>query len=72
MKKFFAFLVAASMISLVACGPSEEEKKKMEEEANAAVEQMFQELEQSVEESTEAAEATDSTDSTATEAPATN
>lgn len=69
MKKFFAFLVAASMISLVACGPSEEEKKKAEEEAQAAVEQMFQDLEKSAEESTEAAEATDST---ATEAPATN
>ena len=36
MKKVLALVMAAGMFSIVACGPSAEEKQKMEEAAKAA------------------------------------
>ena len=65
MKKYLSLIMAACLFSIVACGPSEEEKAKAEAEAKAAVEAMFNELETAVEE-TEVVEETP-VDSTATE-----
>ena len=42
-----------SIFSLVACGPSEEEKAKAEVEAAAAVEELFNGLEEEIDSSTE-------------------
>ena len=46
MKKIAGLLMAASMISMVACGPSEEEKKKQDaieiKKANAAADSLVQ------------------------------
>ena len=50
MKKFLSLIMAACLFSIVACGPSEEEKAKAEAEAKAAVEAMFNEIETAVEE----------------------
>ena len=64
MKKYLSLIMVACLFSLVACGPSEEEKAKAEAEAKAAVETMFEELETTIDE-TEVVE--DTTDSTTTE-----
>ena len=54
MKKLFALLMIAGMFSLVACGPSAEEKAKAEAEATKSVDQAVEKA------STEAAPAADS------------
>ncbi|PJA08579.1 MAG: hypothetical protein COX70_03310 [Flavobacteriales bacterium CG_4_10_14_0_2_um_filter_32_8] len=41
MKKLLVMLMVAGIFSLVACGPSEEEKAKAEAEAAAMVDEMF-------------------------------
>jgi len=48
MKKIFTLLMVASMFSLVACGPSEEEAAAAEAEAAAAVEELFDGLEEEI------------------------
>ena len=48
MKKIFTLLMVASMFSLVACGPSEEESAAAEAEAAAAVEELFDGLEEEI------------------------
>ncbi len=49
MKKFLTMLMVASIFSLVACGPTEEEKVAAEAEAAAMVEEMFEGLEEEME-----------------------
>ena len=56
MKKFLTMLMVASIFSLVACGPTEEEKKAAEVEAEAMVEEMFEGLEEEREATEEVAE----------------
>lgn len=56
MKKLLAMIMVASMFSLVACGPSEEEKAAAEAEAEAAVNELMNTLDEAAEEAT--AEAT--------------
>ena len=53
MKKIFTLLMVASMFSLVACGPSEEESAAAEAEAAAAVEELFDGLEEEIDAATE-------------------
>jgi len=53
MKKILMMLLITSIFSLVACGPSEEEKAKAEVEAAAAVEELFNGLEEEIDSSTE-------------------
>ncbi len=48
MKKILMLLMVAGIFSLVACGPSEEEKAAAEAEAAAAVEELFNGLEEEV------------------------
>ncbi len=55
MKKFLTMLMVASIFSLVACGPTEEEKAAAEAEAAAMVEEMFEGLEEAIEEVAEEA-----------------
>ena len=43
MKKLLVMLMVAGIFSLVACGPSEEEKAAAEAEATEMVEEMFEE-----------------------------
>jgi hypothetical protein len=50
MKKFLTMLMVASIFSLVACGPTEEEKAANEAEAAAMVEEMMGGLEEAIEE----------------------
>ena len=50
MKKVLALLMVAGMFSLVACGPTEEEKVAAEAEAAAMVEGMMGDLEVALEE----------------------
>ncbi len=62
MKKLFTLLFVAGAMSFVACGPSAEEKAKMEAEAKAKMDSLFNAASQSM--------TTDSTavpDSTATQ-----
>lgn len=57
MKKLLSMIMVAAMFSLVACGPSEEEKAAAQAEAEAAVNELMNTLEEApVEEAT--AEAT--------------
>ena len=53
MRKIFTLLMVASLFSLVACGPSEEEAAAAEAEAEAMVNDMFEGLEEAVEEAAE-------------------
>ncbi len=46
MKKLLTMLMVAGIFSLVACGPSEEEKAAAEAEAAAMVEEMMGEMEE--------------------------
>jgi hypothetical protein len=55
MKKFLTMLMVASIFSLVACGPTEEEKAANEAEAAAMVEEMMGGLEEAMEEVAEEA-----------------
>jgi len=48
MRKILTLIMVASIFSLVACGPSEEEKAKAEADATAAVEEMFNGLEEEI------------------------
>ena len=48
MKKIFTLIMIASIFSLVACGPSEEETAAAEAEAAAAVEGLFEGLEEEI------------------------
>jgi hypothetical protein len=48
MKKILMLLMVAGIFSLVACGPSEEEKAAAEAEAAAAVEELFNGLEEEI------------------------
>jgi len=48
MKKILMLLMVAGIFSLVSCGPSEEEKAAAEAEATAAVEELFNGLEEEV------------------------
>jgi len=41
MKKFFALMLVGATMSIVACGPSEEEKKKAEAEAAALADSLM-------------------------------
>jgi ABC-type Zn uptake system ZnuABC Zn-binding protein ZnuA len=59
MKKLLAMLMVAGIFSLVACGPSEEEKAAAEAEAAAMVEEMFDGIEEAAEEVTEEAAVTE-------------
>ncbi|HRN41091.1 MAG TPA: hypothetical protein PK649_03340 [Vicingus sp.] len=52
MKKLLAMIMVASMFSLVACGPSEEEKAAAEAEAEAAVNELMNTLDAAAEEAT--------------------
>ena len=67
MKKLFTLLFVAGAMSFVACGPSAEEKAKMEADAKAKMDSLFNAASQSMTTDTTAAPMT--TDSTA--APAT-
>ncbi|OFZ00728.1 MAG: hypothetical protein A3K10_12425 [Bacteroidetes bacterium RIFCSPLOWO2_12_FULL_31_6] len=69
MKKLLAMLMVASIFSLVACGPSEEEKAKAEAEAAAQVEAMFDGLEEATAEEEVVAEEA-ATETPAEETPA--
>ena len=69
MKKVLALLMVAGMFSLVACGPSEEEKAAAEAEAQKIADDLMKGLEEAVEEEpTDEVEEEDPADST--EAPA--
>lgn len=48
MKKLFTLLFVAGAMSIVACGPSAEEKAKMEAEAKAKMDSLFNAASQSV------------------------
>jgi hypothetical protein len=48
MKKLFTLLFVAGAMSIVACGPSAEEKAKMEAEAKAKMDSLFNSASQSV------------------------
>ena len=52
MKKLLTMLMVAGIFSLVACGPSEEEKAAAEAEAAAAVNELFDSMEEAIEEET--------------------
>ena len=56
MKKVLALLMVAGMFSLVACGPSEEEKKEAEAAMNEMMEGIDNAMEEVTEEATEATE----------------
>lgn len=45
MKKFLQLFVILAMVAFASCGPSEEEKAKMEQEAGEAVDSMMNQLE---------------------------
>lgn len=68
MKKLFTLLFVATAMSFVACGPSAEEKAKMEAEAKAKMDSLFNAASTSVTEAMDSVAATP--DSTAA-APAT-
>ena len=53
MKKIFTLLMVASMFSLVACGPTEEEQAAAEADAAAMVEELFEGLEEDIDAATE-------------------
>ncbi len=61
MKKVVALLFVAGALSIVSCGPSAEEKAKMEAEAKAKIDSLFN----------AASKATEVTDTAKTAAPAT-
>ncbi len=61
MKKLFALLFVAGTMSIVACGPSAEEKAKMEADAKAKMDSLFNMASQSMETPTETVAPVDST-----------
>lgn len=56
MKKFLSMIMIASLFSMVACGPSEEEKAAAEAEAEKLTNELMQSLDQAVEGSEATAE----------------
>jgi len=60
MKKLFALLFVAGTMSIVACGPSAEEKAKMEAEAKAKMDSLFNMASESMETAVEEAPVVDS------------
>lgn len=54
MKKFLQAIVMLCFFSFISCGPSAEEKAKMEQEATEAVDSMMNALETEMENGTEA------------------
>ncbi|CAG0992908.1 hypothetical protein FLAV_02407 [Flavobacteriales bacterium] len=56
MKKFLSMIMIAGLFSMVACGPSEEEKAAAEAEAEKLTNELMQSLDQAVEESEATAE----------------
>ncbi len=76
MKKVLALLMVAGMFSLVACGPSEEEKAAAEAEAQKIADDLMKGLEEAVEEEPTAeveeapADSTEAPAEEATETPA--
>lgn len=52
MKKVFSMIMVAAMFSLVACGPSEEEKAAAQAEAETAVNDLMNNLEEPATEAT--------------------
>ncbi|MDT8412584.1 MAG: hypothetical protein RQ875_09000 [Vicingaceae bacterium] len=71
MKKVLALLMVAGMFSLVACGPSEEEKAAAEAEAQNIADDLMKGLEEAIEEepTAEVEEATEEEATEETEAP---
>lgn len=71
MKKVLALLMVAGMFSLVACGPSEEEKAAAEAEAQKIADDLMKGLEEAIEEepTAEVEEATEEEATEETEAP---
>jgi hypothetical protein len=61
MKKLFTLLFVAAAMSFVACGPSAEEKAKMEAEAKAKMDSLFNAASQSMTTDTMATAMPDST-----------
>ena len=70
MKKLFTVLFVAGAMSIVACGPSAEEKAKMEADAQKLADSLLNAASQSITEAIDSA-ATTVVDSAATAAPAT-
>ena len=71
MKKLLVMLMVAGIFSLVACGPSEEEKAAAEAEATEMVDEMFEESTEDVEEVAEEATEEEATEEEAAEEEAT-
>lgn len=69
MKKVLALLMVAGMFSLVACGPSEEEKAAAEAEAQKIADDLMKGLEEAIEEEP-TAEVEEEAPADSTEAPA--
>jgi hypothetical protein len=55
MKKVFALLFVSATLCLVSCGPSAEEKAKMEAEAKAKMDSLFNAASQSMTEAADSA-----------------
>ena len=70
MKKVLALLMVAGMFSLVACGPSEEEKAAAEAEAQKIADDLMKGLEEAIEEEPTAEVEEEAPAEEATEAPA--
>ncbi|GIK70735.1 MAG: hypothetical protein BroJett020_20300 [Bacteroidota bacterium] len=70
MKKFLSMIMIAGLFSMVACGPSEEEKAAAEAEAEKLTNELMQSLDQAVEESEATAEEAPAEEAPAEEAPA--
>lgn len=67
MKKVFTLVAVASMFSFVACGPSEEEKAKLEAEAKAKMDSLFNAASQSLTTAVDSAATPATTEPAATE-----
>jgi hypothetical protein len=57
MKKVLSVLFVSALFAFVACGPSEEEKAKMEAEAKAKMDSLFNAASQGVTEATDSTNA---------------
>lgn len=68
MKKVFSIIAVALVATMVACGPSAEEKAKAEEAAKATADSIAKALEASLNTAVEAAATTDSAAAATTEA----
>lgn len=69
MKKLFALMLVGTAMTIVACGPSEEEKKKIEAEMQAMADSLAKAASASMDAAMEATPA--DSNAAATEAPAT-